>query len=63
MVLCSGWIQNPDRRRGFNPGSVSDVSLPGSNGIVVYQDHYGGHCRKKNSHSYNDAVEIQIPKS
>jgi hypothetical protein len=58
MVLCSGRIQNPDRSGGSSSGSVSDVTLPDSLGIAVYQDHYGGHYRKKNGHPYNDAVEI-----
>jgi hypothetical protein len=26
---------------------VPDVTLPGSPGIAIYQDHYGGHYRKK----------------
>jgi hypothetical protein len=49
---------NPDRNSGSNLGSVSDVTLPGSPGIVVYQDHYGDHYRKKNGHPYNDTEEI-----
>jgi hypothetical protein len=30
MVLCPGGIQNSERSGGSNPGSVSDVTLPGS---------------------------------
>jgi hypothetical protein len=37
---------------------MSDVTLPGSPGIAVYQDHYGSHYRKKNGRPYNDVVEI-----
>jgi hypothetical protein len=33
---------------------MSDVTLPGSSGIAIYQDHYG----KKNSLPCNDAMEI-----
>jgi hypothetical protein len=51
-------VQNPDRSGGSNLGRVSDVTLLGSLGIAVYQDHYGGHYRKKNGCPYNVAVEI-----
>jgi hypothetical protein len=41
-----------------------NVTLPGSLGIVVHQDHYRGHYfREKNSHPCNDAIKIQTPKS
>jgi hypothetical protein len=58
VVLCPGWIPNPDRSGGSSLGSVSDVTLPASPGIAVYQDHFGGHYRKKNGHPHNDAEEI-----
>jgi hypothetical protein len=35
-------------------------ALLGSLGIVVNQDHYGGHYKKKNTHPCND-VKIQTP--
>jgi hypothetical protein len=63
VVLCLGWIQNPNTSGGPNLGSVSDVTLPGSPGGAVYQDHYGGHNIKKNGLSCNDAMKIQPPKS
>jgi hypothetical protein len=44
-------------------GNMFDTTLPGSLGIVVYQDHYGGNYRKENRRPCNDAVEIQTPKS
>jgi hypothetical protein len=44
-------------------GNMFNTILPGSLGIAVYQDHYGGHYRKENSHPCNSAVEIQTPKS
>jgi hypothetical protein len=31
--------------------------------IAVYQDHYGGHYRKENSCTCNDAIEIQTSRS
>jgi hypothetical protein len=37
-------------------------ALLGSLGIVVNQDHYGGHCTRENGCPCNDAVEIQTPK-
>jgi hypothetical protein len=41
-----------------------DVTLPGSLGIVVHQDHYRGHYKEKHRRPYNDAIKIQIiPKS
>jgi hypothetical protein len=52
------WIQNPDRGDGPCPGIMFNITLPGSLSIAVYQDHYGGHYRKKTSHQYNDPVEI-----
>jgi hypothetical protein len=58
MFLYLGQIQNPDRSGRSSAGSVSDVTLPGSPGIAFYQDHYGGHYRKKNGCPYDDAVEI-----
>jgi hypothetical protein len=36
-----------------------NITLPGPPGIVVYQDHYGGHYKKKNSPPCNDAIKIQ----
>jgi hypothetical protein len=39
--------------------SMFDVTLPGSLGIVIYQDHYG----EKNSCPCNDAMKIQTHKS
>jgi hypothetical protein len=47
MVLCLGRIQNSDRSSGSDLVRVPDVTLPGSPGIAIYQDHYGGHYRKK----------------
>jgi hypothetical protein len=44
-------------------GSMLNVTLPGSPCIVVYQDHYGGHYRKENGHTCNDAMEIETPVS
>jgi hypothetical protein len=35
-----------------------DTTLPGSFGIAVYQDHYGGHYKKENCCPCNDAVKI-----
>jgi hypothetical protein len=32
-------------------------------GIVVHLDYYGGHYRKKNGCTYNDAIEIQTTRS
>jgi hypothetical protein len=58
VVLYLGCIQNTDRSGGSNLGNVSDVKLPGSPGIVIYQDHYGGYYRKKNGLPCNDAIEI-----
>jgi hypothetical protein len=58
MILCLGPIQDPDRSGGSNLGSVSDVTLPDSPGIAVYQDHYGSHYRKKNGLPCNDGMEI-----
>jgi hypothetical protein len=58
VVLCLRWIQNSDRSDGFSSGSMFDVTLPGSPGIVVCQDHYGDHYRKKNGLPCNDAMEI-----
>jgi hypothetical protein len=46
--LWSGRIQNHDRSSGSSPGSMSNATLTDSLDIVVYQDHYGGHYRKKN---------------
>jgi hypothetical protein len=63
MVLCLGWVQNPDRSYGSCLGSMFDVTLPGSLGIIVYQDHDSGHYREKKSHPSNDAMKIQTPKS
>jgi hypothetical protein len=37
--------------------------VPIARPLVVYQDHHGGHYRKKNSHPCNDATEIQTPRS
>jgi hypothetical protein len=61
MVLCLGWIENPDRGNEPSPGSML-TALPGSHGTAVYQDYYGGHYRKKNGRACNDAMEIQTPK-
>jgi hypothetical protein len=36
MVLCLGWIQNPDRGNGPSPRGML-TALPGSPGIEVYQ--------------------------
>jgi hypothetical protein len=58
VVLCLGWIQNPDRSSGSSLRFMSDVTLPGSPGIAVYQDHYGSHYRKKNGLPCNDAMEM-----
>jgi hypothetical protein len=35
-----------------------DTTLPGSLGIAIYQNHYGGHYRKENILPYNNPVEI-----
>jgi hypothetical protein len=35
----------------------------GSPGAMVYQDYFGNHYRKKSSHTCNDAMKIQIPRS
>jgi hypothetical protein len=63
VILCLGQIQNPDRSSGSNLGSMSDATLPGTPGIVVYQHHYGGHYRKKNSLPCNDEMKTQTPRS
>jgi hypothetical protein len=47
MVLCLGQFQNPDRDNRPYPGNMLNITMPGSPGIVVFQDHYGGHYRKK----------------
>jgi hypothetical protein len=47
LVLCLGWIQDPDRGDGSCVGNMFDTTLPGSLGIAVYQDHYRGHYRKE----------------
>jgi hypothetical protein len=47
MVLCLGWFQNPDKDIRPYPGHMLNITLPDSPGIAVFQDHYGGHCRKK----------------
>jgi hypothetical protein len=60
MVLCLGQFQNLDRGDRPCPGSMFNTALPG---IEVYQDHYGGHNKKKNGHTCNDAIEIQTTKS
>jgi hypothetical protein len=44
-------------------GNIFDVTLLDSIGIVVHQDHYGGHYTEKNSHPPNNAMKIQTPKS
>jgi hypothetical protein len=44
-------------------GNMLDITLPGPPGTGVYQDHYGGHCKKKKSRPCNDAMKIQTPKS
>jgi hypothetical protein len=40
-----------------------NIALSGSPVAVVYQDYYRGHYRKKNSHTCNDTMEIQTPRS
>jgi hypothetical protein len=56
-------VQDSDKGDGSCLGNMFDFTLPDSLGIVVYQDHYGGHYRKENSYPCNDAVEVQTPKS
>jgi hypothetical protein len=63
MVFFFRGIQNPDRDNGPNPRSMVNIALPGSPGTVVYQDYYGGHYRKENGLTGNDAMEIQTPRS
>jgi hypothetical protein len=46
-----------------NPRSMLNTALPGPPGIVVYQDYYGGHCRKENGLTGSDAMLIQTPRS
>jgi hypothetical protein len=41
---CLPWVDKGD---GPCPGSMFNIILPGSPGIAVYQDHYGGHYRRK----------------
>jgi hypothetical protein len=47
MVLYLRQFQNPDRGNGLNPGNILNITMPGSPGIAVFQDHYGGHYIKK----------------
>jgi hypothetical protein len=61
--LCLGEIQDPDRGNGSGLGDVFNITLSGPPGIMVCQDYYGGHYRKKNSCPCNDAMEVQTPKS
>jgi hypothetical protein len=63
MVLCLRQFQNPDRDNRPYPGNMLNITLPGSPGIVVFQDHDRGHYKKKNSHTCNDAMKIQTSKS
>jgi hypothetical protein len=44
---------------GFYPRSMLNIIQPGPPGIVVYQDHYRGHYKKKNSCPCNDAIKTQ----
>jgi hypothetical protein len=53
VAFCLGWIQNPDNSGGSSLGSMSEATLHGSPGFVVYQDSYGGHYRKKIGFPYN----------
>jgi hypothetical protein len=43
---------------GSYPRKMLNITLPGPPGIAVYQEHYRGHYKKKNSCSYNDAIKI-----
>jgi hypothetical protein len=52
MVLCQGRFKNLIGGLGLVLGVYS------SSGIAIYQNHYGGHYRKKNGFPYNDAMEI-----
>jgi hypothetical protein len=63
MVLCPGWVQDLKRGDDSCLGSMFNSALLGSLGIIVNQDHYEGHYRKKNSCPCNDAVEIQTSES
>jgi hypothetical protein len=62
MVFCLRWIQSPDRGTRPNPRNMLHTALPGSPDAVVYQNYYKNHYRKKNGHTYNDAIKIQTPK-
>jgi hypothetical protein len=61
--FCLRWIQNFDRGNGPNPRSMVNTALPGPPGTVVYQDYYGGHYRKEDGLTCNDAMETQTPRS
>jgi hypothetical protein len=62
MAFCFRWIQNPDGAMGLILERAYSA-LPGSSGATVYKDDSGGHDRKENGHTGNDAVEIQTPRS
>jgi hypothetical protein len=47
MILCLGQFQNPDRENRPHPRHMLNITPPGSPSIVVFQDYYGGHYRKK----------------
>jgi hypothetical protein len=57
-LFCLRWIQNPDRGNGPDPRSMLNTALPGSPRAMVYQYYYGGHYRKKNGYTCNDALEM-----
>jgi hypothetical protein len=42
-----GYICHEKWDNVFYPRNISDVTLPGSPDTAVYQDHYGGHYKKK----------------
>jgi hypothetical protein len=48
MVLCLRWFQNPDRSHRPYPENMLNITLPGSPGTEVFQDHYGGHYKNNN---------------
>jgi hypothetical protein len=62
MVLAIGGFKTLMGHNGPNPKNMLYTALPGSPDIMVYKDYYSGHY-KKNGHPFNDAMEIQTPRS
>jgi hypothetical protein len=60
VVFCLRQIQNFDGSNKVILGAGGPAWFPGT---VVYQDYHGGHYRKENGLTYNDAMEIQTPRS